>query len=160
MVRVLCLGMSALDAIYNVPAIPTQPTKVLATGFAECGGGMAANASVAVSRLGGAAHYWGRVGDDELGRRIVAQLAADRVDTSTVRRVADCVSPSAAILVAADGERLVLIERHRPGLLQYLDGSERNVDRRRIDRTPGAADRRDDAAPVRVGAEDGRLDKH
>lgn len=107
MVRILCLGMSALDAIYRVPRIPTQPTKVLATGFTECGGGMAANASVAVARLGGAAHYWGRVGADELGARIVAQLAAEGVDASTVRRVPDCVSPSAAILVADDGERLV-----------------------------------------------------
>jgi hypothetical protein len=28
MTRVLCLGMSALDAIYRVPAIPSTPTKV------------------------------------------------------------------------------------------------------------------------------------
>ena len=107
MVRVLCLGMSALDAIYRVPAIPVRPTKVLATGFTECGGGMAANASVAVARLGGAAYYWGRVGNDELGTRILAQLATENVDTTTVRRIANCVSPSAAILVADDGERLV-----------------------------------------------------
>jgi len=105
--RVLCVGMSALDAIYQLPAIPTVPTKVLATGFTECGGGMAANASVAVARLAGAAAYWGRVGDDALGTRICADLAEEGVDVSRVRRVPDCVSPSAAILIAADGERLV-----------------------------------------------------
>ncbi|MEP7330032.1 MAG: sugar kinase [Betaproteobacteria bacterium] len=105
--HVLCLGMSALDAIYQLPTIPTAPTKVLATGFTECGGGMAANASVAVARLSGAASYWGRVGDDALGTRICAELEAEGVDVSHVRRVPDCVSPSAAILVAADGERLV-----------------------------------------------------
>ncbi len=107
MPRILCLGMSALDAIYRVPAIPTTPTKVLATGFTECGGGMAANASVAVARLGGQASYWGRLGADDLGARILAQLAAEGVDVSTVRRIPGCVSPSAAILVADDGERLV-----------------------------------------------------
>jgi len=107
MTRILCLGMSALDAIYRVPAIPVAPTKVLATGFTECGGGMAANASVAVARLGGQASYWGRVGADELGERILAQLAAEGVDTTSARRVAGCTSPSAAILVADDGERLV-----------------------------------------------------
>lgn len=105
--RVLCLGMSALDAIYQLPVIPSAPTKVLATGFTECGGGMAANASVAVARLAGAAAYWGRVGDDALGARICAELADEGVDVSRVRRVPDCVSPSAAILVADDGERLV-----------------------------------------------------
>ncbi|MEO8674168.1 MAG: PfkB family carbohydrate kinase [Casimicrobiaceae bacterium] len=105
--RILCLGMSALDAIYRVPAIPARPTKILATDFAESGGGMAANASVAVARLGGQPHYWGRVGDDELGTRILSQLTADGVDVSGVRRIPGCVSPSAAILVAHDGERLV-----------------------------------------------------
>jgi sulfofructose kinase len=107
MASVLCLGMSALDAIYRVAAIPTAPTKILATDYLECGGGMAANASVAVARLGGQSHYWGRVGDDPLGTRILAQLAAEGVDTGSVRRVTGCVSPSAAILVADDGERLV-----------------------------------------------------
>lgn len=107
MSHVLCLGMSALDAIYRVPAIPATPTKVLATGFTECGGGMAANASVAVARLGGRASYWGRLGADDLGTRILQQLAVEGVDVSTVRRIAGCVSPSAAILVADDGERLV-----------------------------------------------------
>ena len=107
MPRILCLGMSALDAIYRVPAIPPTPTKVLATAFTECGGGMAANASVAVARLGGDACYWGRVGDDAVGTRILDQLAAEGVDISAVRRIPGCVSPSAAILVDEAGERLV-----------------------------------------------------
>ena len=107
MTRILCLGMSALDAIYRVPSIPLQPTKVLATDFTESGGGMAANASVAVARLGGQSHYWGRVGDDQLGARILAELVAEGVAVDGVRRIPGCVSPSAAILVGADGERLV-----------------------------------------------------
>jgi sulfofructose kinase len=105
--RILCLGMSALDAIYRVPSIPVRPTKVLATDFAESGGGMAANASVAVARLGGQAHYWGRVGNDQLGARILAELLAEGVAVDGVRQISGCVSPSAAILVAAVGERLV-----------------------------------------------------
>ena len=99
--------MSALDAIYHVPVIPATPTKILATRFDECGGGMAANASVAVARLGGEACYWGRVGDDTLGTRILDQLVAEGVDVASVRRIPGCISPSAAILVDARGERLV-----------------------------------------------------
>ena len=107
MTRILCLGMSALDAIYRVPMIPAHPTKVLATAFTESGGGMAANASVATARLGGDVQYWGRLGDDALGERILRQLTAEGVGVSHVRRVSGRVSPSAAILVAPDGERLV-----------------------------------------------------
>ena len=42
-----------------------------------------------------------------LGDRILAELAADGVDVASVRRIAGCVSPSAAILVDDHGERLV-----------------------------------------------------
>jgi sulfofructose kinase len=99
--------MSAQDAIYRVPTIPTLPIKILATGFAESGGGMAANASVAIARLGGRSHYWGRIGDDALGTRILGELAAEGVDVSRTRRIPGCASPSSAILVADDGERLI-----------------------------------------------------
>src|SRR5215510_10043925 len=104
MTRVLCLGMSALDSIYRVPAIPATPTKVLATGYSQSGGGMAANASVAGARLGGTVSYWGRVGDDPIGRHILDDLAAEGVDVTDVRVIEGCVSPSAAILVDDHGE--------------------------------------------------------
>jgi sulfofructose kinase len=104
---VLCVGHAAFDTIYRVTALPREPTKVRALDFAESGGGMAANASVAVSRLGGRAAYWGRVGDDARGERIVAELAADGVDVSNVRRQGGAATSCAAILVDDDGERLV-----------------------------------------------------
>ncbi len=107
MASVLCLGMCALDAIYRVESIPAMPTKILASDYTESGGGMAASASVAVARLGGKAAYWGRAGNDALGDRIVAELADEGVDVSDVRRIRGAVSPSAAILVADNGERLV-----------------------------------------------------
>ena len=80
MSRILCLGMAALDAIYRVPVIPAKPVKVIASSFSESGGGMAANTAVAVARLGGAADYWGRVGADEVGRRILRAPAGEGVD--------------------------------------------------------------------------------
>ncbi|MEO6928256.1 MAG: PfkB family carbohydrate kinase [Casimicrobiaceae bacterium] len=105
--RLISLGMCAQDAIYRVSSIPDRPVKVLATHYRECGGGMAANAAVAAARLGASVQYWGRTGDDALGRRITDELAAEGVDITHVRRVSDCVSPSAAILVDPQGERLV-----------------------------------------------------
>jgi sulfofructose kinase len=105
--RVLCLGHAAHDLIYRVPSIPTQPVKVVATSFSECGGGMAANAAVAVARLGGDVEYWGRVADDTLGRRILDDLEVEGVDVRSARRVSGCKSPCTSILVADSGERLV-----------------------------------------------------
>ena len=105
--RILCLGHAAHDLIYRVPAVPARPVKVVATDFRECGGGMAANAAVAVARLGGAAVYWGRVADDALGARILGELAAEGVDVSCARRVAGSRSPVTSILVTDRGERLI-----------------------------------------------------
>jgi len=105
--RLLVLGHAAHDFVYRVPAIPARPVKVLATGFSECGGGMAANAAVAIARLGGHATYWGRVADDRLGARILDDLAAEGVDVATVRKVPGCRSPVSSILVDESGDRLI-----------------------------------------------------
>jgi sulfofructose kinase len=64
---------------------------------------MAANASVAVARLGGNAAYWGRVGTDEVGTRIITELVAEGVDISDLRRVSGAMSSSDAILVDPRG---------------------------------------------------------
>lgn len=106
-IHLICLGMCAHDTIYTVSSIPTTPIKILASDYSECGGGMAANASVAAARLGASVEYWGRVGDDSLGQRITDELAAEGIDVDHVRRVPGCTSPSAAILVDTRGERLI-----------------------------------------------------
>src|SRR6266536_414447 len=105
--RLVCLGHSSIDTIYRVGAIPTTPSKVLATGYTEAGGGMASNASVAASRLGAEVEYWGRVGDDASGRQIIAWLEAECVRTQTVRRIAGARSPRTAVLIDDQGERLI-----------------------------------------------------
>ena len=62
--RIICVGHAALDRIYRIEAFPAFPTKVRALEHIEAGGGMAANAAVAIARLGGKAELWSRVGDD------------------------------------------------------------------------------------------------
>src|SRR5688572_2941657 len=73
----------------------------------ESGGGMAANAAVAISRLGGEATYWGRVADDLLGQRILSDLAAEGVDVTGARRVAGARSPCTSMLGSDQCERLI-----------------------------------------------------
>ena len=105
--RVICLGVATLDQIFRVDHIPAAPAKFRATEFIVTGGGMAANAAVAVQRLGGEAQYWGRVGDDDVGDQIVRLLQREHVDVAHVHRLPGARSKTAAILVDARGERLV-----------------------------------------------------
>lgn len=104
----LCLGIVTWDMLFSLDEIPTKGIKVPAKDCVEVGGGMSASAAVAISRLGGTVHFWGRCGDDSTGDRIVADLAAEGVDVSAMRRVAGRRSPIAAIMIDRHGERLVV----------------------------------------------------
>jgi sulfofructose kinase len=104
----LAVGAPTWDTILKVPAIPPAPAKVLAEACIETAGGTASNGARAIARLGGRVEYWGRVGDDATGRRIIAALAAHALDVQHLRQVAGGRSTLSTILVEASGERLVV----------------------------------------------------
>jgi sulfofructose kinase len=109
--HIICVGHAALDRIYRIEAFPPQPTKVRALEHVEAGGGMAANAAVAIARLGGAAELWSRVGDDNAGQAIRAGLRAERVDVRYVQAFEGARSSTSAIIVDDKGERLIVGQR-------------------------------------------------
>lgn len=109
--RIICVGHAALDRIYRIEAFPAQPTKVRALEYIEAGGGMAANASVAIVRLGGKAELWSRVGDDSAGNMIRAGLKAEHVDVRYVQSFEGARSSTSAIIVDDRGERLIVGQR-------------------------------------------------
>ena len=106
--RILCVGAATFDTIFKVPAIPTTPTKVLPTACVQQAGGMAASGGAAIARLGGQVAYWARVGDDDTGRRIIADLSAAGLDLSCVRQVPGGRSTLCTILVDDAGGRMVV----------------------------------------------------
>lgn len=108
MSRVICVGHSALDRVFSVEAWPLGSAKVVARSFAEIGGGMAANAAVAVARLGGAAAFWGPAGEDSVAALMRTQLLAEGVDVRGLRSFPGLQSSTSAILIDARGERLVV----------------------------------------------------
>ena len=109
--RIICIGHAALDRIYRIEGFPAQPTKVRALEYIEIGGGMAANAAVAIARLGGKAELWSRVGDDSAGATIRAGLRAERVDIRYVQSFEGARSSTSAIIVDDKGERLIVGQR-------------------------------------------------
>jgi sulfofructose kinase len=109
--HIICVGHAALDRVYRIEAFPPQPTKVRALEHIEAGGGMAANAAVAIARLGGAAELWSRVGDDNAGHTIRTGLRAERVDVRYVQAFEGARSSTSAIIVDDKGERLIVGQR-------------------------------------------------
>ena len=108
MAKVVCVGLAVLDHVFMVPEIPKVPTKWHANAYHPVGGGNAATAAVAISRAGGEAVYWGRMGDDDNGRLILQELENYNVDVQYVHRLEGVCSGVSAVLVDSDGERLIV----------------------------------------------------
>ena len=71
MKKVICVGITVLDHIFKVSKIPNNPIKNFAGNYYVSGGGNAATAAVALSRAGGDAVFWGKIGDDYNGELIL-----------------------------------------------------------------------------------------
>jgi sulfofructose kinase len=108
MTRVLCAGIATLDYVYAVETMPTRAEKYRARDLAVVGGGIAANAAVAIARLGGAVGLATRLGDDVTGDAIIMELEREGVDCAPARRFPGKRSPTSAIFVDARGERLIV----------------------------------------------------
>jgi sulfofructose kinase len=108
---IICLGHAALDRIYRIAGFPPSPQKVLANSTEEVGGGMAANAAVAIARLGGHVALCSRIGDDLAGQAIRAELQEEGVDVSLLRAFTGARSSTSAVIVDPAGERLLVNDR-------------------------------------------------
>jgi len=106
--RIICVGHTAFDRVYQVPRIVPAPAKTPATGYFELGGGMAGNGAVALAHLGAQAVFWGVAGDDSIADAMAADFARHGVDASNMRRIPGHNSSHSAILVEAGGERLII----------------------------------------------------
>jgi len=103
-VRVICLGLSALDQVWRVDRLfAGQSEKIKALGYGTLGGGMAANAAVAVTKLGAAAAFWGRAGNDAAGHEMKSAFTAEGVDVDNFRLFPDGRSSVSGIIVDSNG---------------------------------------------------------
>lgn len=109
--HVICVGHAAFDSVYRIDAFPLRPTKVRASRHDRSVGGMAANAACAIAALGGHVRFWGPVGDDETGERILEELSHAGVVTEAGFVVPGAGSSHSAIIVEEAGERLIVSYR-------------------------------------------------
>jgi sulfofructose kinase len=113
--RILCTGIIVLDEVFRVEQFPQPDGKVQATGFFVVNGGCAANAAVAIARLGGhaslAGPMGGPAGDDANGDRVLAALGREKVDCAFCQRVDGLATALSAIFMDARGDRTIVTYR-------------------------------------------------
>jgi sulfofructose kinase len=133
---VVGVGYCAVDYLGIVPKYPAVDEKVRIAEFSVQGGGLIATAMVAVKRLGARALYIGKVGGDDFGRFIIAELQKESLDTSRV--VVDPKGTSQFAFIAIDrdtGKRTifwtpsgVMLEPEEIGKEDILAGKVLQVD--------------------------------
>lgn len=108
MTRVLCVGAAVVDFVFQLPDLPDRAEKYGTESAAIVGGGCAANAAVAVSRLGGQAILGARLGDDAIGGMVLAGVAAEGVDCTNVTRTPGARSSYSSVYIDQRGERQIV----------------------------------------------------
>jgi len=115
--RILCTGILVLDEVFRVDEFPKADGKVEAKGFFVVNGGCAANAAVAIARLGGraalASPLGGPTGEDGNGDRVLAALVRENVDISACQRVDGLATALSAIFIDARGDRTIVTYRDK-----------------------------------------------
>ena len=98
-----------MDLVIRCEKLPVPGETLLARSSSEISGGKGANQAVAAARAGGQVSMIGRVGDDALAERLVANLKNEGVDCSQVQFTKDCSSGLAIVAVEDSGQNSIMV---------------------------------------------------
>lgn len=107
MTRILCVGSAVVDFIFSFDELPERAEKYVAKSAEIVGGGIAANAAVAIARLGGQACLAAQLGDDATSELVLKDLRAEGVDLSLITQTEKARSSYSSVYVNAAGERQI-----------------------------------------------------
>ena len=109
MARITVVGSLNMDLVVRTPRIPKPGETIIGSDFHTIPGGKGANQAVAAAKLGAEVSMVGRVGEDDFGRALIANLEAVHVNHRFVRR--DPVTPTGIALITVEdsGENNIVL---------------------------------------------------
>lgn len=111
MARVLVAGSAVLDFVYGVDTLPDKAEKYAAKAVDIVGGGCAANAAVAIARLGGKSQLLARFGADQVSDIVLKDIRSENVDTFPCVITDAARSAMSSVYVDKSGERQIMAFR-------------------------------------------------
>jgi len=106
--HVFVTGLATLDFVFRLDQMPVGGEKFQAQDVSIVGGGGAANAAVAVARLGGQASLATRLGDDAVGEMILSELREEGINLDQIHCAPAGISAFSSIYVANNGDRQIV----------------------------------------------------
>ncbi len=122
MKKIAVVGSINVDQTVTAERIPLKGETLRGGDLRYIPGGKGANQAVAMAKLGAQVEMFGCVGDDENGRRMVANLAAHGVETGHIKTVSGVPTGIAIITVGEQDNTIVVVA-----------GANARVDRAYID---------------------------
>jgi sugar/nucleoside kinase (ribokinase family) len=113
--RVVVIGDANVDMVIRLPSRSSQTPGQSGANPQLHGGGSAANAAVALARLGVGVSFVGTIGDDGYGRWILEDFKKEGVDSRGVSLVRDSFTPMVMALIEPNGERHIAVWPHEGG---------------------------------------------
>jgi ribokinase len=101
---VIVCGSLHLDIMVHGPHLPRRDETVIGTAWGRTCGGKGGNQAVHAARQGARTAFIGRVGDDEFGSRLLANLDAANVDRTSVAVDDKVGSGMSVAIVDANGD--------------------------------------------------------
>lgn len=114
-VQAVCVGVITIDTVALVDRYPTEDERVIAHEIVRGGGGPAAVAAVALSRLGIKTAIVGTIGDDADGKEVLKIFEREGVNTSGI---AIGPSPTAGSVIVSSLERSTRAINTRQPMIQ------------------------------------------
>ncbi|HEY6290878.1 MAG TPA: ribokinase [Terriglobia bacterium] len=107
--KIVVIGSLNMDLVGCAPRIPVVGETLVGHTYFSEPGGKGANQAYAAAKLGGHVAMLGRVGSDDFGRQMRANLEQVGCDVSGLLLVPNCTSGIALIFVADDGHNSIII---------------------------------------------------
>jgi len=115
------VGLTCIDLVMNVHHLPVSDETVVSLTFDQLHGGVAAGFAVGLARLGAKSAFIGKIGEDEYGKTMKAELEKEGVDTTGLLIQKKSGSPLSFVMVDKHGERVI---SHFPGPAPFLNPKE------------------------------------
>jgi ribokinase len=119
--KIVVVGSLNMDLVGCAPRLPVAGETITGHTFFDAPGGKGANQAYAAAKLGGRVSMIGRVGSDDFGRRMRANLEQVGCDAGGVLALEDCPSGIALIFVADDGHNSIMVLPGANGRLTEAD---------------------------------------
>lgn len=123
MADIVVIGSIIVDLVANVIEIPKEGEIVIGTSFNQLPGGKGANQAIAMAKLGGNVAMVGKIGNDDLGNKVVSQMDDYGINTYYIEKTED----------APTGVSLISVDRQGTNATIIASGANTKINTKNID---------------------------